>query len=323
MITNQKQEKEQIQLSLIASKANSEIVIDTDVLEEELNKIPNVAITEKESEKWIVTGTKTGKIYEISISNGTVNECNESNIQIVKTTDKIFIRKSNDEDSGKEKLNFSSDLIKSGGTWSSSDSNIVSIDNTGNIEWKSVGKTTITYSKNNKKEVFNIICKYAISNSVNGWNVSHNMGTNGMSSPYGTHSVLDVIVHDNAICADAADNIGTYDVTIWRTVDLTNVNTIKYKGFYWNDHGVQVPNGYKSGIVDISELKDDKLDANCTYKNEYSVVKNVERTEDSFDAEHNVNELSGEHIIAFTTTHANIQGYTNLSGYTSEILFEP
>ena len=84
MITNQKQEKEQIQLSLIASKANSEIVIDTDVLEEELNKIPNVVITEKESEKWIVTGTKTGKIYEISLSNGTVNECNESNIQIVK-----------------------------------------------------------------------------------------------------------------------------------------------------------------------------------------------------------------------------------------------
>ena len=75
--------------------------------------------------------------------------------------------------------------------------------------------------------------------------------------------------------------------------------------------------------IDISELKDDKLDANCTYKNEYSVVKNVERTEDSFDVEHNVNELSGEHIIAFTTTHANIQGYTNLSGYTSEILFEP
>ena len=71
--------------------------------------------------------------------------------RLLKTTDKIFIRKSNDEDSGKEKLNFSSDLIKSGGTWSSSDSNIVSIDNTGNIEWKSVGKTTVTYSKNNKK----------------------------------------------------------------------------------------------------------------------------------------------------------------------------
>ena len=59
MITNQKQEKEQIQLSLIASKANSEIVIDTDVLEEELNKIPNVAITEKESEKWIVTAIQS------------------------------------------------------------------------------------------------------------------------------------------------------------------------------------------------------------------------------------------------------------------------
>lgn len=76
-------------------------------------------------------------------------------------------------------------------------------------------------------------------------------------------------------------------------------------------------------ILVVERNKRHILDANCIYKNEYSVVKNVERTEDSFDVEHNVNELSGEHIIAFTTTHANIQGYTNLSGYTSEILFEP
>lgn len=321
--TEIEREKEVINLAISSTRIsdNGDIVeLNTNKLKEEIEKSygSNVDIDES-IDKVTVVFKDTKREYEVDKASSNV-ELIDNSAEIVNTQEKTLTRKSNDNSTGNEKLGLSEEM-QSGGTWRSSNSSIVSVDNSGNIEWKSIGKAKVTYTANGKREVFNIICEYAIVPDTDGWNVSHDCGTYGNSVIWGGSSRLSIGKGDNLLEVFADDNKYTYHVTMWRTVDLTNVNTIDYTGSYWKNTG-SVIEGYKSGVVETT-LVEGNLDANCVYKEGYSKIEDVTVTSKGIPISHNVSELSGEYIIAFTVTHANQVGHSNHVGYIGDILLKP
>lgn len=121
--------------------------------------------------------------------------------------------------------------------------------------------------------------------------------------------------------AGASGGYGIYHTTIYRTIDLTNVKSIKFTGFYWCDKsGASVSNVYQSGLV-----KDNEVSANCEYDTNYYEARDLEQTNTrvTYDVQYNVSSLSGNHILAFTVTHPNCRQYSTCAGYKGEILLEP
>lgn len=74
-------EKEQIQLAVTSSRELPNMDINTETLEEQLNKIQNIEIV-KGTNKWTVTGTKTGMVYEIDIETATITSELASNVKV-------------------------------------------------------------------------------------------------------------------------------------------------------------------------------------------------------------------------------------------------
>ena len=240
----------------------------------------------------------------------------------VKNTQNITINKNSLEDTKTQQLSLSENMTN-GGTWQSKDSTIVTVDDNGNATWQSIGKTKIIYKDtNNFEEVFNITCTYSIAASVQGWEVIDDCGQYGNSVKYNDqYSILNVLHTDDYTYAAASGNKNNYHVTIYRSIDLTNVKSIKFKGWTWyNEPGGTVANGYQSVIV-----KDNYISADCVFDSNYYTVRDMEQdnTHITFDVEYDVSLLTGSHLFAFTSTHGNCHQYSFNAGYEGEILLEP
>lgn len=218
------------------------------------------------------------------------------------------------------------DLNGKNGTWESSNSKICSVDDNGIITWNSVGKATVSYiTQDRQKEVFNITCKYAIAKVTDGWSSLNNVGKNGTSTDKGNSNVgVDVYNANgyNAIVASASSNQGIWSVIIYRTVDLTNVNKITFTEFYSNDSASTSTNGYEFGLIRNDPSNSTSI-IDCLFDECYTHYDVSNNTIAGSPMEYDVQNLSGEYIIAFKATHSNVLWYTNCAGYQSDILFEP
>ena len=295
------------------------------------------SLTKKQGEIWIYeNGTIVQKSNEESSGGNSgggnsggeqANNWNndyddETNVDPSKIHNNEYVDKDINSSEATQKALTLSAGTEAGGEWNVKDSSVVTVDQTGTVTWKKVGTTKVVYVVSNEvKEVYNIVCRIAIPNTAEGWSSIHDCGSYGDSYFVGGQPEPYLGSDNNNIYAACNGNGNVHHCTIYRTVNLTNVNQIKIKGYYY--HNAQRGSEYYyAGIADDP----DDIDANLEYDEEASVEMEFGSNaldNSNFDVNLDVSSLTGSQVLAFTAVHGGYWQMTVLNGYTGTIYLCP